>query len=113
MSKRVINYTPHPLTLFHTDGKTSTVLPSVGVARVKQDSEVVEILNLDGGDLPIVRSTFGEVEGLPDPDGETIFIVSSMVAAAAKNRDDLVSPTGFIRDAEGKILGATGLQRLA
>lgn len=37
------------------------------------------------------RVTFGQVQGLPDPAPDTVYIVSGMVSAAAR-RADVVSP---------------------
>ena len=58
---------------------------------------------------------YGEIENLPEPDGETIYIVSKMVAdaAAASGRtlSDLRLVAQTVRDAEGRIVGCLGLSR--
>lgn len=104
------NWTPHEITLFLADGVTKKVIPSSGIARVKQTNFVLGPLAVDEGDIPLVHSEFGAVEGLPCPMPGTMYIVSSLVASAAKDRDDLLVPTGFVRDEGGNILGCTGLQ---
>lgn len=57
---------------------------------------------------------FGEVEGLPDPEVGTIYIVSGMVAGRVVGRDDVFCPgTGpkdnTVRTAEGQIYAVTRL----
>lgn len=58
---------------------------------------------------------YGELYGLPAPDGETVYVVSKMVAdaAAASGRtlDDLRLVAQTVRDAEGRIVGCLGLSR--
>ena len=75
----VVNLTPHTVRL--NDG--TEFAPSGLVARVA--SQHVE-------DEPgFFRVVFGGIVGLPDPKEGTVFVVSGMVAAAAK-RSDVVSP---------------------
>jgi hypothetical protein len=67
--------------------------------------------------IPIVRTEFGEVEGLPEPEENTVYIVSTLVLQALKgSRADVVSPdtspTSAVRDANGKIIGVRGFQIL-
>jgi hypothetical protein len=40
----------------------------------------------------VATPTFGAVEGLPEPQENTLYIVSGMVLSAVKDRDDLVAP---------------------
>ena len=58
---------------------------------------------------------YGAIENLPEPDGETIYIVSKMVAdaAAASGRtlSDLRLVAQTVRDADGRIVGCLGLSR--
>lgn len=101
---RVINCTPHELNVL-TDTTVVTIEPSGIVPRVESHSEIVG--RVDGIDL--YRTTFGEVDGLPDPQPDTLLVVSSVVKAAASSRGDLVSPTRLVRDEHGRVTGCTGL----
>ena len=60
--------------------------------------------------VPTVRTSYGEVTGLPEPWPNVVFIVSGMVAAAAP-RADVMSPGESVRDASGRVVGCHGLRR--
>jgi len=112
MEMELINLTPHEITIVGEDGKViATISPSGSVARVKTTQTIIGQVN----DIPIVRTFFGDVEGLPEPEPNTVFIVSSMVAQAVPHRDDVVapdtSPNGVVRDEEGRIVGVKRFQR--
>ena len=97
---KFINLTPHKIVI-KTENKTLEVEPS-GNARVATIEEVVG--NVDG--IPVVKRTFGEVEGLPEPEDGIAYIVSAMVLGAVKGRDDVFAPdTGksAIRNERGQI----------
>ena len=104
----VINLTPHKIVV--RDGETVVFPPSGTVARVSAVSKEVGTVN----GIPVVRTEFGAVEGVPEPKPNTIYIVSSVVAQALKERRDLVAPdTGpqsAIRDENGRIVGIKRFQ---
>ena len=111
----IINLTPHDVHVYDADGKNiiKTYPASGTVARVKSSTEIVG--KVDG--IEIARTTFGEIEGLPDPKPGTMYIVSLLVLqAAGGKRDDLIGPdTGpgsVVRDAEGQIVGVRRFQVL-
>ena len=113
-----INLTPHPINLF-VDGK-ETILPRSGmIARCEETTEVVAVHDGVEWRRPaygrlycvITEEPFaGDEVSFPQPFHDTAFVVSGIALAAAKalGRTDCVSPHGFIRDAEGRILGCTG-----
>lgn len=110
----LVNLTPHALVFYNTEG-TEVILtvPASGTqARVAVSQETVG--ELEG--IPVVRSVFGAVTGLPEPVEGTTYVVSLMVLQAlAGARKDLVGPdTGStaVRDAGGKILGVRRFQVL-
>jgi len=113
MEKKIINLTPHTVTLV-CGNKTVDIQPSGQVARVSATSQEVGSVEIDGYSFPVVRTVFGDVQGLPEPAENTIYIVSTLVLSAAQGRNDLVAPnTGAaIRDADGKIVGVPGFQVL-
>jgi len=106
----LMNLTPHAIHVQTPDGAAMSVPPSGHVARV---SSIAGRL-LTGYDLPCpvyASPTFGAVVGLPDPDGETVYIVSGMVLGLCVGRSDVVGPgtgpaDGAIRDG-GKIVAVT------
>lgn len=99
------NLTPHPLNLHDASGGV-TNLPIDGPAPRLSVSRV-PLGTLAG--LPIVRSSMGAVEGLPDSVPGVVLIVSAMVAEACPDRTDLAYPGEAVRDASGRVIGAMGL----
>jgi len=111
------NLTPYDVNF--TVGGASITFPSEGVARAAQTDETVGIITLDSAALPqveIVKSTFGQPEGLPEPSEGTYYIVSLLTATAAKasgrTTSDLLMPAGIVRDAEGRIIGCSKFSQL-
>jgi len=113
MDTRIINLTPHTVTL--VCGQLTVEIPPSGqVARVSATAQQVGSVEIDGFSFPVVKTVFGDVQGLPEPQEDTVYIVSTLVLSAAQGRNDLVAPnTGAaIRDADGKIVGVPGFQVL-
>lgn len=79
-TKIFVNCTPHALTL--NDG--TVIAASGNVARV---SASFTEFDADG----VCQQVFGDVEGIPAPAENTIYIVSALVLAAS-DREDLVAP---------------------
>ena len=71
-----------------------------GAEEVEASSE-----DMDWDKIPITKTVFGEVEGLPEYSKGRYYIVSSLVAQACPNRPDLLIVNETIRDKEGKIIG--------
>lgn len=108
------NFTPHSITLIFPAGETIT-LPSEGIARVAvkeipTTSEPVAMPSGEVMDFPVFYPTFGAVEGLPEPDGHSTFIVSAIVREAVQKakRLDCVSPARLVRDGAGNVVGCAG-----
>jgi len=80
----IINLTPHQLNLMPAgpDGPMVVIPTSGTVARCTTSRMQVGAININGVSVPINRTQFGAVDGLPDPQPDTIFIVSSVVAQA-------------------------------
>lgn len=100
---KLVNLTPHTVKLVNDFGVLE--LFSQGVARVSSTQE--EIGRVVG--VPLVRATFGEVTGLPEPVEGTMYVVSALVRAALPGRADLASPGDPIRDEAGQVIGAKSL----
>jgi len=105
MGERLINLTPHEITLVGSEGEVIASLPPSGtVARCKEVVETIGHLTINGKEFPLIVKRLGEVENLPEPQEGTRFIVSLAVAKAAK-RDDLLVPGQAVRDEKGRIIG--------
>ena len=107
---KLVNLTPHKLNIV-TDNGNIEIEPSGTIARVKPTT--VRIGTVNG--IDVVKTTFGEVEGLPSPEKDTVYIVSTLVLNALKgSRPDVVAPdTGpesAIRDESGRIVGIRRFQ---
>lgn len=102
----IVNLTPHPLNLLIESGERK-IPPSGSLARCVENATPAE--SLDG--IPVVRKTFGEVEGLPSPAEGTVYVTSALAAQAAwaQGRTDVFCPGDPVRDADGKIIGCRGL----
>jgi hypothetical protein len=105
---KIVNLTPHMVTLYKGKAAIAT-FPSQGLARARQADEHVTDLMIEGYDVPLVRSVYGEVTGLPAPHGETMYIVSLATAMAARSggrtTNDLLLTSDLVRDGEGAIIG--------
>lgn len=87
---KIVNLTPY--TIVVQIGETKKSFPASGtVARVT--SEMKEAGTIDG--IPVKSQIFGEVEGLPEPEEGTVYIVFSeliLSCAKAAGRADVVTP---------------------
>lgn len=107
MSKNIINLTPHTVNILIGD-KQINIEPSGTVARCYVERDTIGEIN----GIPLTQNRFGQVTGLPDPKEDTFYIVSSLVANACKERDDLVIPDETVRDGQGRIIGCRSLARV-
>jgi len=108
---RLVNLTPHPITLISPTGEQVTVPPSGVVARVTEQMESLGEIMVEGVVLPVVKRAFGAVEGLPGPEPGVLYVVSALVAEAAwkAGRSDVVGLADFVRDEQGRVVGARAL----
>lgn len=122
---KIVNLTPHALTFMNDlHDVVANILPSGMVARctvrreeIAQvtivDTEPHQFIDHDEVKIPIHRTTFGAVEGLPEPQGDTIYIVSTIVAQAVPDRQDVFIVDDAVRDETGRIIGARALATMA
>lgn len=112
---KIRNFTPHTITIVSENGDCLAQFPSEGIARAKQTNVPYKDIMCDGisNAIPLVSTTFGEPEGLPDPQHGTYLVVSVITANAAKangrNCADLLLTCDPVRDAEGRIIGCKSL----
>ena len=108
-----VNLTPHDIRVVLDDGREINIPASGTVARVNATAKTVDTIN----GVPVVRTSFGDVQGLPEPQEGRIYIVSTLVLQAlGGQRNDVVAPdTGpqsVIRDESGRIVGIRRFQIL-
>ena len=127
---RLINLTPHVISIFATKDceevvmgsyKTLTVKegatpslelpPSGEVARASEVTEKLAPMEVGGFNLPIIHKEMGEAYGLP-PEEEGVFLVVSLATAkAAPDRHDLLMVGESVRDSANRIRGCISLAR--
>ena len=107
----IVNLTPHVLNFMPEgpDGPMVTIPPSGLVARCAVHRVQVGTVTVDGITIPVNRTQFGTVTGLPDPQPDTIFVVSALVAQAVPDRPDVFIVDDAVRDDQGRIIGARAL----
>jgi len=107
----IVNLTPHALNLMPAgpDGPVVTIPPSGQVARCAVDRVQIYTVTVNGISIPVNKTQFGTVSGLPDPQPDTIYIVSALIAQAVSNRPDVFMVDDAVRDDQGRIIGAKAL----
>lgn len=102
---KIVNLTPHTISVFNEDGTIKAVFPSEGIARASQTAEHIGEIN----GIELVSMRFGQTDGLPVPTEGTYYIVSVVTANAARaegrTTNDLIITTDPVRDADGRIIG--------
>lgn len=82
-----VNLNKHDIALEH-NGETHVFPPSGQVATVKTQDVTAD----EAGGFPCVKTSFGDVQGLPEPQHDTVYIVNAMVLDRCKDRSDVVAP---------------------
>lgn len=106
---KIVNLTPHALNFLDAENRVMLTVPSSGVARAAQRRESIGAIDADGVTLPVTRSVFGAVEGLPAEQDDVIYVVSALTAQAVPERDDVFIVDDSVRDENGRIIGVRGL----
>ena len=103
---RVVNLTPHKITLIDEKNNKKEYLPSGKIARVVTMDRWV--YTIDG--FPVYKGEPRRVENLPEEENGFWYIVSLQVLQHCKDREDLLSPdtSRAVRDEEGNIIGVRG-----
>jgi hypothetical protein len=109
---KIVNLTPHEITIITSEGGKVVLPPSGVVARVGTSDVACESVIFDGIEISVKDVRYTDVEGLPDREAGTVFIVSRLVLDRVKNdRLDVFAPGELIRDPAGKPVGCRGLSR--
>jgi len=104
----ILNYTPHEITIFLENDEI--VIPSDGVATIFHNEIIQNSIFIDGKCVQITKRNFGRIVGLPKSKKNTLFIVSSIVRKNS-HRCDLISPSNFVHNKDGKIIGCKNFVR--
>lgn len=121
---KVVNLTPHTVTLYSRDGTTVVgEIPMSGlVARVNTNVSIdfPVTLELEGGglieDVPLLYQERDVTSGLPAPREGIYYIVSSLVLDTFPDREDLITMNtsndrlGAIKDERGYTIGTRSLR---
>lgn len=105
---KIINCTPHAISFVADNGDIIRTIPASGILPRVATSYTVAA-TIDG--IPDEITVYGDVEGLPAEEPETILVVSALVANACKNRKDLRIPGRQVRDEAGHVIGCKSLSR--
>ncbi len=106
---KIVNLTPHNIKMLTSPEMNFP--PEPVPARVAVYKTIVDYIQTDGESIPVLATTFGGVENLPDPIEDTIYIVSRIVLDVCPKRYDLFFPDNLHRDESGQIVGAGALGR--
>ena len=104
---RIINLTPHDVTLVTANGDEVVIQPEAAPVRIPTTTTPVGDVN----GIPLVREELGDANSvLPAPQPDTVYIVARPVAERA-NRPDLLVPTSVER-INGRPVRARALARV-
>lgn len=109
----LINLTPHTINIIDANNEpVAEIEPCGEVARAHVVRKVVGSVAVASCEIPVIESTMGDVEGLPERQEKVGYIVSRVVAEAVRERDDVFIPDDSVRDEEGRIIGCRSLARI-
>ena len=106
---KIINLTPHAINFLREDNSVlATIEPSGTIARASQTRDRVSEVN----GIPVNQCSYGSVTGLPDPQPETIYLVSALTAQACRNRSDVFIVDDAVRNESGQIIGCRAIAHI-
>lgn len=102
---KFVNLTPHEITEVVSGMK---IPPSGKVARVSTSTTEMETSH----PFPLYRVEMGEPIDLPEPQPDTVYIVSLPVKShpAVAKRQDVWAPGDLVRDEQGRPIGCRGFK---
>lgn len=108
----LVNLTPHPVAIYGNrsleEGPAEVIEPSGKVARVA----TIDLGTQLGEACSYEFVEYGHVHDLPQPQAGTAYVVSLVVALAARGRADLLAPYVEVRNEQGTMVGCRYLQRV-
>ena len=103
MTIKIINLTPHEINIVGLEP-----IKSSGSVRVTESINVIDSIN----GVDIIVKKYGSVEGMPEPQPDTVYVVSLMVAQQLTHRDDIITVGETVRNEAGQVVGAKNFSRL-
>lgn len=100
---RLVNLCSHPINF--SNGITLPPCEKGAEARVSVSREPGPMV----GGVPTFVPLYGQVMGLPAPADGVTYVVSGLVRGRVPERADVASPGQLVRDVDGKVIGADGL----
>ena len=105
---RIVNLTPHPVTLVTAGGDEVVVQPEATPARIPATTTPAGDVN----GIPVVEEALGDADSvLPAPQPGVVYVVARPVAERASHRSDLLVPTQVER-VDGRPVRARALARV-
>lgn len=99
---KLVNLTPHSIILLDNEYNMIETIESAGLPPVRATEKKEKVWELAG--VPVFKTTFEDVVGLPESEEGTIFIVSRIIVDACPERQDLVTTSTIVRkDADGNL----------
>jgi hypothetical protein len=112
VSIKLRNLTPHPVTIHLVDGTLIELAAELPTPRCVADREDAGVVHTQFGPVATTRTRLlGHVLDLPEPTPGVWLIVSSRIAEACPERDDLVFPDEQVR-IDGQIDHCRALGRI-
>ncbi len=116
---RLVNLTPHLIRVLAVKEYGAVVellsLPAQGLARCEEKTQKDLEIEIGKDRINIYRFTRMLIVGLPEPEPDTFYIVSSVVAEQAKKNgriDDVVIPFRLVREPRtGHVIGCEAFAR--
>ena len=105
---KMINLTPHAINFLDKNNNLAACIPSSGIARATQKRVPIGTIN----GITVNKTEYGAVEGHPEPEYGTIYIVSVLTAQAAPYRSDLYIVDDTVRNDQGQIIGCRALAQI-
>ena len=105
----IVNLTPHPINFLDESNRPIlTVQPSGVIARAKQTRTLCGTI----AGIPVNQCAYGQVQGLPEPAKETIYVVSAITAQACPERADVYIVDDSVHNEDGRIIGVRALAHI-
>ena len=112
LPKTLRNLTPHPVTIITEIGSVQ-LLPEPGPRpHIDEMREITGHVFVEDMPVPTVRITAGSAVDLPEPEPNTLLIVSRVIAEARPDRTDLLVPYDLVRDEAGRVVACRSLARV-
>ncbi len=102
----IVNLTNHNINLFRDNESIITIKPGLTSPVVRHKRELIKHI----AGFPIHRKIPGNVENKPEKLENTYYIVSSVVAEALPDREDLLVPQTV--KSNGRVYGCNGFYRI-